>query len=183
MQLLAEPKRKRGRPRLGEGPKFTKRWQPVNWQPEYEEIVRLSCTGMSNKELALRYKFHPVHIVNILKTDQARSIKATTVQNIRELSETKTEIRMMNLVERSLQIHERVLNDDDLLESHPFAVFDRADSFLSRIGKLKADSEKNTTNNTINAQNVVFISKEAEDRLTKGVEDLKHIGMLPSITK
>lgn len=184
MQQLEEPKRGRGRPRKGTEPLFKKRWQPVEWQPEYDEIVRLSCTGMSRAELASRYKFHPVHITNILKTDQAKEIRKIVLSSVDEYHKTKTELRLGTLIERSLQIHEHVLNDQDLLESHPFGVFDRAASFLNKIGPLKQkEEEKTNTNNTINANNVIFISKEAEDRLTKGVEDLVEIGVLPATTK
>lgn len=138
------------------------KWQPVSWKPEYEMILSLHAQGQTNIAIAELTNYTPMQISNILTCEHARLRKADIVRNIRQNSMERIE----NMTEKAMQRVEAVLNNDDLAVTSPFAMFDRATTFLK--GRNVLSNDGGNINNTTN--NNVVIGDEAIKTMVEGLE-------------
>jgi hypothetical protein len=139
-----------------------KRWQPKKWEPLYDQIVALSCTGISNKAIAERFGYTPQQISNILCSDQAKIIKQLVTNFIRNQLEQDTGARLKRIEQRALENIETVITSEDVLAKHPLAMFDRCLVFLKGVGKLEGEKSAVPTQN-------IFIGAEAAKSLIDGM--------------
>lgn len=154
-----------------------KRWIPKRWDVHHEQMVLLSCAGVSNIAIAERFGYTPQAISMILNTPQAKTIKELVkVQSRKQLMETFTD-RMEVLQERALSNIEKVINDDELLEKSPFSVVDRSMQLLKGVGKLIGEGA--TINN--NSQTVNVIGEAAVNRLAEAIEKSNQVQRLHNI--
>jgi len=126
--------------------KLSKKWEPKEWHPFYEEIVIKSARGHTNKQLAAEYGVTPQHIMNITSTQQARKIRSELIANIRDIGMTQAE-RRMAVANDAFDKIERYFSDEEEYGKRKGAMVDRAMKMLQGVGELKPDNEgtKNVT--------------------------------------
>ena len=144
-------------------------WKPKEWSPHYEEIVAMSCTGVSNKYLAEKFNYHEVHISNILNTPQAKALKQIILAKMREAqTEAKIPERIAELQVAALDIMREVLinRKDELVKESPFAMLDRSMKVLAGVGVFKGEHQQTT----INQHNKIEINQTLQMALVKTIE-------------
>lgn len=146
-------------------PSLKKRWQPKKWEPIYDAMVALSCTGLSNKAIAERFKYTPQQVSNILNSDQAKVIKGLVTKNIRDTAVEDNAARLTRLEQVALKNIEGVLTNSELLERNPLALYDRSLAFLKGTGKMEGEQPKNVQNTTN-----VMIGSDLVSKLISGIE-------------
>lgn len=140
------------------------RWEPLKWEAQYEEIVNLSTRGFSNTYLAEKFKLSKQHVSNILQTTEAQTIRSQVIEHMRAQSMQSAEEKLAACYEKSVERIYDTLHDDELHGKAKFGMMDRSMSFLKGIGKMKNESENNTTNNT------VVIGDEVAARIFQGLQ-------------
>lgn len=143
-------------------------WQPVKWKVEYEMIVMLHLGGKNNKEISGIVGKHEVVVGLILRSDCAQlkikeAIKKVPIGDLMDRYD-----RMLNIAVGRM---EEYLNRDDLAQSTPGQMFDRASRVAEMIdSRLKRVEEKN---NTTNNNTVVFASEENVSKLIDALDKTK----------
>lgn len=149
------------------------------WKPIYDKIVSGHIIGKSNIELAAEYDFTPVHICNILRSDQAQiliaeaseRLRGAALANIDKSGEIQTEIQ-----ELALDKIKQFAANDELFRNNPFGVFDRLVKLANPNPPLAQQSEKVTVtvnNNQVSQTNnneIINIRTESMDRLSRALE-------------
>jgi len=124
------------------------RWNPKQWHPVYEEVVLLDTMGYKRTEIAAMKGFTPAHITNICKSKEAEVIRSLVINKLRnkvlDKGERTIEERMDAVASKAVGRIEAVIENDELAEKSPFAVFDRSMNYLRSVGKVK-DPDKNDT--------------------------------------
>lgn len=152
-------KRKRGRP-VGSRNAFLSPWQPLVWEPIYEQMVALSLAGMSYQMIGNRLGYSGQQVGNVIRSPEAQSIKAAYLRNIRDSSvESVTDLR-----EIATKRVADLLRNDDLAEGSPFRMFEAAAKLLTGIGQLRGADNSNTVNNTL------MLSPEGENKLIAAIQ-------------
>jgi hypothetical protein len=162
--------------------KNKQKWQMQKWLPHYEQIVALSCTGVSNKYLADKFDYTPVHISNILNTPQAKQIKQVILEKARAVTlESDIPERIERIKDAALSVVEEVMirRREELTLESPFAMLDRAQKVLAGVGLMRTEGGisvgKIEINETLQLALVDTIKKADEaHRLHSG--DLKKVG-------
>jgi len=120
-------------------------WNPKKWHPVYEEVVMLDIMGYKRTEIADMKGFTPAHITNICNCKRAEMIRELVSSKIRatvlEKSERTIEERMEAVTSKAVERIEAVIENDELAEKSPFAVYDRCMTYLRSTGKI-SDPEK-----------------------------------------
>lgn len=131
-------------PKSHSGAKLKKkeRWQPKKWEPLYDSMVALSCTGLSNKAIADRFNYTPQQVCNILTSTQGKLIKTLVSKFIQEELRKSVTEKLAATERRAHDIVAVVLNDNELLAKNPLAMYDRAVKFLEGRGKLEDPAAK-----------------------------------------
>lgn len=122
--------------------KLKKRWQPKRWEPMYDQMVALSCTGMSNTLIAARFKYTPQQVCNILTSENGKIIKALVSKHIQESLMFDAKTRMSQIENKATEIVHATLHNNDLYEKSPLAMYDRAIKFLEGRGSLESPEQK-----------------------------------------
>jgi hypothetical protein len=135
-----------------------KKWQPGTWTPEYEYILTLHCQGKTNTAIAEMTGYCVMHVGHILSCKEAKKARNTIITSLRK----NTLERMEAVSQKALDRIETVMNDDELFENAPLAVYDRAMSYMKGVNKLAGEGGNVTTNNT---QNNVVIGNDAASLL------------------
>lgn len=177
------PKRKRGRPKKGDlTPRLTKKWEPVNWKPEYEIIVLYSVTGKTNKEIGALTNFTKEQVWNILHTERAKALRLEYVERLKANIQGKFDGFVTKATELAQKRIIEVLDNDDLAMEKPLAVFDRAAALLKGTGKF-TNTESRTEVNINNTNNVLNVSQVTQ--LESGASELRKLmerkNLLPSV--
>ena len=122
------------------GAKAHKKWVPIQWKPEYEAIVALSCTGLSNEEVGKRFGYGKQQISNICNTPQAKKLKEIINERLRLANTSTLAERMENMSEKAMKHIEFVLDRPTEDFKNPLAIFDRSLAFLKGAGVAKPDN-------------------------------------------
>lgn len=136
------------------------RWVPKEWTALYEQMALLSAAGMTNIELAERFKYTPQQVSNILCTPQAKIINKMMIDKIRSGMKESFEAQTTELADIAMQNVSDVLKNKALVEKNPFSMMRASLDFLKGINKLEGDGPK-----TNNVQNNFLMSDAAADRL------------------
>ncbi len=148
--------------------KLTK-WCPKRWELWHTECVLLSSTGMSNTELATKYRKTPQQISNILNTPQAAVLRKHALDGLMEKQLGNMSNKIEAIAVKSLdRVHELIFDDKHFKDS-PFSVVDRAIKVLQGAGKMSKDSEGRNTVNKIDKALVLNTTESTEllESLTK----------------
>lgn len=140
----------------------SKKWQPKKWEPMYDQMVALSCTGMSNTAIAKRFGYTPQQVCNILTSDNGKIIKGLVTKHIQENLILDAKTRFAQNENRAIEIVHEVLHNTDLLEKAPMAMYDRAIKFLEGRGTLESEEKKQ-------AQRNPMIPAELVNKLIAGI--------------
>ena len=160
-------KRGRGRPRKGEvtSARISK-WIPKTWTPIYEEIVSLDCMGMPQKEIAKKFNFTAVMISKICSTPQAKIFRRMVLETLAKRNKVFQEDRFERSQVRAMERISSLMEDDELMETDPFAVVDRAFKLLEKTKVLGGSESKGDINI---AGNVNMLSQTAIVELKDGL--------------
>lgn len=156
------------------GARITKRWEPKEWRTEYEAMVALSCTGLSNEEVGRRFGYGKQQVSNILNTAAGKKLKEIILARLRQANEETFVERISHLQNTALERVESVLSDDELFVKYPLAIFDRSQKFLSSTGskgfKSEAPETLGTVNNIDNSKNVIIVAGATRDSLAEAMQ-------------
>ena len=163
-------KRGRGRPRKGEitSARISK-WIPKTWTPIYEEIVSLDCMGMPQKEIAKKFNFTAVMISKICSTPQAKIFRRMVLETLAKRNKVFQEERFERSQVRAMERISSLMEDDELMETDPFAVVDRAFKLLEKTKVLGGGEKVGDINVTVNNLSQTAIV-ELKDGLAKARE-------------
>jgi len=151
----------------------TNKWRAKKWEPMFDEWVVRSCLGESNLSIAQRSKYTPQHVCAVLNQPQAKLLRRQLMESLRKNIELKTEERLSHLSDKALQRLTQVMDDDRLVESHPFAIADRSMAILKGLGHFKSSDGA-----TINAKNAVFVSPEISALIGEGLRKAQEARLL-----
>jgi hypothetical protein len=87
------------------------------------------------------------------------------LESLHKNVEAKQEERLAHLQDKALTRMTQVLDDESLVSSHPFAVFDRSVTVLKGTGVLKSENQGG-----INAKNAVFVGNDLIAQLLDGIK-------------
>lgn len=121
------------------------KWQPKKWEPMYDQMVALSCTGMSNVLIAQRFHYTPQQVSNILSSENGKIIKALVSKHIQEALVVDAKTRMSQIENKATEIVHATLHNTELYEKSPLAMYDRAIKFLEGRGSLESPEQKAAT--------------------------------------
>lgn len=155
------------------GARITKRWVPKEWKPEYEAMVALSCTGLSNEEVGRRFGYGKQQVSNIINTPMGKKLKEIILNRLRATNEESFTQRISTLQDRALRNIEDVLTNDEYLASKPLAIFDRSQKFLAStsakgIKQEVPDGGSSNGNNTTNI-GVIVVNGATRDSLAEAL--------------
>lgn len=188
-ESIREPRfrnNRRGRPKGRTGSDNERKWQPVRWQPLYEQFVMLSCLGVSNTDIAKRFDYTPQQVSNVLNTEKAREIQKFAVEHIRKNSMATTMQRIEMLSAKAADRIEAVLNNDELAEKSPFAIFDRslallrANKVVSSVGDPTAPNGSSIPGVVVNGD-AVIIPSETLTKFTAAMEKLNKVNEIHGV--
>lgn len=164
-----EIKKKLGRP-LGKykGPSF--RYKPIKWLPEFNQVVfdYYCIPGCTYEELAEKYKYHKVHIGNIMNSPQAELIKAGLDSGIIERNQRNIPALLAASAEKAASRIADFISDDSLYQANPFKFIDRALKIGAAVGVIKG-SEEGGKGSTIN-NTQINLGDSAISELAKSLE-------------
>jgi hypothetical protein len=172
--------------------RLSPRWEPKEWQPEYDEMVVLTCHGVSNIRIAEQYNLTPQQVSNILNTDQGKlKIAETRKKHLEKLSESVGG-RLENISIRAVGVIEEVLTDEaamhGLRKESPLSLLSSMMGILKATGKVKDSTDRslgitspaNVTINQNNIQvnsntNIVTVPIAIAERVNTGLGMLQEI--------
>lgn len=140
------------------------RWQPKTWKPEYERIVGLSCSGMSNKMIASETGYTPEHVSNILNLDYAEELRSAILAKMRDVNLKTIPDKLENVTNKAIERVQAVIEDDELFYNNPFQVVDRSLRLLEGAGHLKKNVPAGT-----NIERAIIINGETASNLFEGL--------------
>lgn len=155
--------------------RFTK-WVPKKWRPEYERVVIMSATGLSNTQIAEKTGFTKQHVSNILNLPQAEQLQAKIVERMRERALTDIPSVLNRVAEKAAERLEKMINNDELFEKNPFAVIDRGMDVIKGLNHLKSKAPEQG-NTTVNG-NAVILNLRDVDEIAAGLEKLAEVKRL-----
>ena len=169
------------------GARITKRWVPKEWRTEYEAMVALSCTGLSNEEVGKRFGYGKQQVSNIINTPAGKKLKEILLARLRLSNEESFTERISTLQEKALKNIEEVMNEEELLGRAPLAMFDRSAKFLSnttakgfRSDGLAASSAPQVAGSVNIQNNTVIVNGVSRDALAEAVNKSNRVKELSS---
>lgn len=164
---------RKGRPKGRKNYASVRLWQPTKWHPYYDGIVALHVEGATNIFIAAQYNITKEQVSNILNTEEGK-------RKISELQTAKSAIihnslssRHNRLVEKAFERVEAVLQSDELADTSPFAVFDRALSYLRHTAK-----EGDLINPEKDAPRTVNVTNNFLVEVKAGLEKIREVAVL-----
>lgn len=166
------------------GARITRKWEPKTWKPEYEAMIALSCTGLSNEEVAKRFGYDKQTVSNLRNTTQGKKLISLIAARVRDMNTESITERVAALQSKALERVETIIHSDDAFLEKPLAIFDRALDVL-KSGILKDKSPPQHTilpGSTTNIQKAVFmqVSPEAAKQLDDGLDKANQVRMIHS---
>jgi hypothetical protein len=164
----------RGRPR-GSNRRALKKWEPQKWRPKYDIIIEFHVQGYKNKEICdmIGNGCTPQTVMNVVTCEMAKErIAEAKARQIARLANDQNR-RLEKLQERALQITERVMFDDSIVEQSPMAMLDRSMKLLTQRRVLESEQPAG-----INVDKAIILSPEASTRLVDGLEKANQVRAL-----
>lgn len=143
------------------------KWSPKKWEPMYDEMVLMSCLGKSNIEIAKRFGYTKEHISVILNTKQAQVTRRLILSKLQDTIAQTLDQRLAAIKDVALTRIKQVLSDDNIYQSAPLALFDRARDILKGVGVLRSEAAPGSGG--ITAKNAVFINSEDARGIREGL--------------
>lgn len=168
------------------GARAHKKWVPKKWEPVYESIVALSCTGLSNEEVGKRFGYGKQQVSNILNTPQAKKLKEIINERIRAANTNTITERMDSMANKAMKHIEFVLDRPTEDFKNPLAIFDRSLAFLKGAGIAKADTSvpSPTVNNIHNThvERAMILNSDQSKLLNDGLKKADQVKVIHSVT-
>lgn len=150
-------------------PRITPRWEPKNWQPQYDEIVILSVHGISNISIAERYELTPQQVSNILNCEEGkRKIEEQRKEALLQIQSGFTN-RLDRLAGKALDVAEKVLDNtgavENMIENHPLSLINNMMGILKATGKVidKSSPASNVSVNQTIQQNNITVNQQTNN--------------------
>lgn len=158
------------------GPRVTEKWEPKKWKPSYDVIVGLWATGKFTQiEIAKFLNLHKVLVCNLLNSKMAEPYIAIAREKIKNTVEKDFKTRLEALQERSLQIVERVINNDALVDSHPLSMFSKAINLLESTNQIGGKGGISNGPTSIQVGQAFIVSGEQAQRIADGLDKVQEI--------
>lgn len=157
------------------------KWKPKKWQPEYERMVAYSFMGMSNKMIALKMGYTPVHVSNVLNLEEAEALRLQLMARMRENVTVNIPSVLEQVAGETAQRLLSLMKDDTKFETtqSSLAIIDRGMDVLKGLRHLKSDKPSDSSG--INATNVI-IGGAAADNLIAGLNKANEVRQIHSGT-
>ncbi len=155
-------------------PRITKRWEPKKWEPVYEQMVAMSCMGLSNVDIASRFSYTPVHVSNVLTSLQGQRLKKLILDRLRSTVAATIPERLEDIADKTVSRLHELIHDDERFQRSPFAVVDRGMAVLKGLRHLKGDAEVNN----FRAERAIVMSHEAAKLIAEGLEKSRQSDLL-----
>lgn len=120
--------------------RLTKRFEPKNWKPIYDQFVYYHVLGKSNIWIAEKFGKTPQTVCNILNCSQGKVLKKIIAFNLQQQQSATIGSRMDYVADKFMKRIESVADDDELFEKAPFAVIDRGLAIIKGLNHLKGGS-------------------------------------------
>lgn len=125
----------------------SKKWDPKEWHPVYEQVVALAAAGWSNEKIGSMVGLGKQQISNILTSQKGKAKLRDYTNTVASGAENSIRSRLDRLTDMTVTRCESYFNDDELYMKAPGAMTDRSMKFLRGIGQLKDDAPVSTVNN------------------------------------
>lgn len=146
--------------------KFT-RWSPQRWEPVHEQMVALSCRGLSNIAIGEMLGYSAQQVSNIINSPQGIELRQQYTAAVRKNLLESAEHTLESLQVTAIDNVRRVLEDKELAAASPFAMAKTSMDVLKGLGKMQGD--KPSTQQVNNTQNNFILSPELQAQLIEGV--------------
>lgn len=160
----------------------TRQWQPTKWIPKYDVIIALYCGGAKQGVIATVSKMTPAQVNSIINSEDGKlKVRDFQVRQQARL-ESSMEERIESMQAKALDNVHRVINDEGLINSDPFSVFDRSLAYLRGTGKLIADKrpEESTIAKSVTQNNFFIQNPEVAERVADGLNKVLEVNQLPN---
>lgn len=128
-----------------------------------------SCLGMSNQEIAEKYKYTTIHVANILNTPQAALTRGHVLELLRAKTESTYEDKMRDIEDKAIRKVQRLMDDEQAYLDNPVGVAKTAIVVLQGVGRL-ADNRGAADKKGMTP---VYVSKELAEILQAGFAKAK----------
>lgn len=170
------------------GAAVNKRWNPKEWHPIYEQIVLYDAIGMPHAEIEEKTGYTQPWISSILNSEQGKLRKILLTKRIQETGvQAVTTERVQKLQARAFQNIEKVINNDDILERSPMAIFGASMDILKKHPIMYPEEPRNPSAphiGTVNVQqNFVQIPGAGREEINRSLElagKVQEIHQLPA---
>lgn len=166
------------------GARVNKRWDPKEWRPEYEAMAALACTGMAHGEIARRFGYKAPWISMILNSPKGKIVQQLLINKMREAASTTiTTERIQRLQAKAFENVETVIENSDLLERSPMAIFGASMEILKKAPVFGAEQDKPTEPPGVvnNQQNNFFLAPGiSRDEVNKSLDVANRVKELHS---
>jgi hypothetical protein len=149
------------------------RWEPKEWRIEYERIVALSSTGISNTEIGQRVGYTKEFVSLVLNLPQAVELKQKILARFHEQVMVDIPTKLSELAVQATKRLETVLMDDELFEKAPFQVVDRGLDVLKGLKHLRTGTDTST-----NIDKAVIIAGDKLDNLFDGLTKANEVRLI-----
>lgn len=125
----------------------SKKWDPKEWHPVYEQVVALAAAGWSNEKIGSIVGLGKQQISNILTSPKGKTKLTEYTNTVAVGAERSIHSRLARLTDVTVTRCEQYFDNDEYHMKAPGAMADRAMKFLRGIGQLKDDAPVSTVNN------------------------------------
>ena len=154
----------------------SKKWDPKEWHPVYEQVVALSAAGWSNERVGNMVGLGKQQVSNILTSPKGKQKLQEYISTVANGAEKSLTARLSRIAEVTVTRVEDYFSNDELYMKAPGAMTDRSLKFLKGIGQLRDETAAPITNNITfkDAQIAVLasaMSRSREAKLLSGETD------------
>jgi hypothetical protein len=151
-------------------------WAPKRWEAVHEQMVAMSCRGLSNKAIAETLGYNELHVGRIINSPQGRELAAQYTAEVRK--------KLMDTADMGLEVAQMaaaenvkaILTNKELAARQPFHMVRASMDFLKGMGRLKDDTVvKQAQNNQFNffANLDPALQKQLADGMAEAREVMK----------
>jgi len=161
------------------------KWKPKKWRVEYDRVVAMSVTGMSNTEIAAKVGFTKEYVSMILNLDEGKALYNKLQEKILEDWATQIPNNLNKIARKTTERLLAAVEDDDLFKKSPFSVIASGMKVIEGLGHLRGGGNGSTgqhelpgaPNPTVNI-GVVNITQGQKTGLMDGLDKLQQIKSL-----
>ena len=164
------------------------KWKPKKWRVEYDRIVVMSVSGMSNVDIAAKVGFTKEYVSLILNLDEGKALYNKLQAKFIEDWETQIPKNLNAIARKTTERLLEAVNNDDLFAKAPFSVIAAGMKAVEGLGHLRGGGNGSTGVGEIpGAQvptvniGVVNITPGQKSDLMGGLEKLQQIKVIQAL--